>query len=66
MCYGTYSTGTWEWNSGWSQLSVHEADHLGNDGSTLIGSYGGSVAGTWIFDSGGWHKITTSQALLVG
>ena len=52
--YATYSSGTWEYNGGWSQLSTAVASQLGNDGSTMIGGYS---SGTYTFD-GSWHKIS--------
>jgi hypothetical protein len=38
---------------------------LATTAGTLIGSYGGSVAGTWIYEKGSWRLITTAQASLV-
>src|SRR5262249_42964832 len=64
--YGTNSLGTYDVRNGLeTKISVNQADHLGNDGATLIGSYGGSVAGTWIYENGSWRRITTAQASLV-
>ena len=64
--YGTNSLGTYDVRNGLeTKISVNQANHLGNDGGTLIGSYGGSVAGTWIYEKGGWRLIATAQASLV-
>jgi hypothetical protein len=68
---GTYSTGTWQFgeSAGWKLLSSNEADHLGaaftDHGVTLIGSYGSTAGGTWIFENGVWTEITVSPAILV-
>jgi hypothetical protein len=68
---GTFSDGTWEWGqtTGWKQLTPNEADHLGgvytSNGVTLIGSYGSTAGGTWIYENGAWREITTAQASLV-
>jgi hypothetical protein len=60
--FSTVSTGTWEYNGGWQKLTPAVASQLGNDGSTMIGSFS---TGTYIYD-GSWHHITTLPAQLVG
>jgi hypothetical protein len=68
---GTYSTGTWQYGQtvGWTLLSSNEANHLGaaftSNGVTLIGSFGGTAGGTWIYENGVWTEITTASASLV-